>query len=125
MQRFHEENTFDHYLTNSKRSQIFRFNFPAYLDFIHQSPILLHVPLFNSLCRYINDCRNPAGYNVFFDKRPDEGCAYVIAKRDIMIGEELFADYGRWYWLSLKPMRLSFRALQALKGLPIPLQVTE
>jgi hypothetical protein len=58
---------------------------------------------------------------VFFDKRSDEGCAYVIAKRDIMIGEELFADYGRWYWLSLKPMRLSFRALQTLKGLPVPL----
>ena len=67
--------------------------------------------------RYINDCRNPAGYNVFFDKRPEENCAHVRALRDIMVGEELFADYGRWYWLSLNPTRLSFGTLQSLRGL--------
>lgn len=78
------------------------------------------VNLFNEFliiyCRYINDCRNPAGYNVSFDKRSDEGCAYVIANRDIMVGEELFVDYGRWYWLNSKPIRLSFCALQTFRG---------
>ena len=34
-----------------------------------------------------------------------------------MVGEELFADYGRWYWLSLNPIRLSFGALQTLREL--------
>lgn len=58
--------------------------------------------------RYINDCRNPAVYNVYFDKRPDEEKAYVTAQRDISTGEELFVDYGRWYWASLKPQRLPF-----------------
>ena len=54
---------------------------------------------------------------MFFDKRPEEYCAHVTALRDIMDGEELFADYGRWYWLSLNPIRLSFGELQSLRGL--------
>ena len=52
-----------------------------------------------------------------FEKRPEEACAYVLANRDIMAGEELFADYGRWYWLSLKATRLSFAELLILRGL--------
>jgi SET domain-containing protein len=43
---------------------------------------------------------------VKFDKRPEEQCALVIALRDIEKGEELFVDYGRWYWLKKKPSRL-------------------
>ncbi|CAF0858841.1 unnamed protein product [Adineta ricciae] len=58
------------------------------------------------LGRYINDPRNRLLHNVLFDKRPDEQCAYVIAKRDIARGEEIFADYGRWYWLGKTPTRL-------------------
>ncbi|CAF0971115.1 unnamed protein product [Adineta steineri] len=58
------------------------------------------------LARYINDPRNRLLQNVIFDKRPDEQCAYIIAKRDIAAGEEIFADYGRWYWLKKTPTRL-------------------
>lgn len=58
------------------------------------------------LGRYINDPRNRLLHNVVFDKRPDEQCAHVIAKRDIAAGEEIFADYGRWYWLQKKATRL-------------------
>ncbi|CAF0807442.1 unnamed protein product [Rotaria sordida] len=58
------------------------------------------------LGRYINDPRNRLLQNVVFDKRPEEQCAYVIAKRDIATGEEIFADYGRWYWLTKTPTRL-------------------
>lgn len=58
------------------------------------------------LGRYINDPRNRFLQNVVFDKRPEEQCAYVVAKRDIAVGEEIFADYGRWYWLTKKPTRL-------------------
>ncbi|CAF3336303.1 unnamed protein product [Rotaria sp. Silwood1] len=58
------------------------------------------------LGRYINDPRNRLLQNVIFDKRPEEQCAYVIAKRDIAAGEEIFADYGRWYWLTKTPNRL-------------------
>jgi hypothetical protein len=56
--------------------------------------------------RYINDCIVPTGWNVRFDKHPEEKCAYVIALRDIELDEELFVDYGRWYWAGKKPIRL-------------------
>ena len=58
------------------------------------------------LGRYINDPRNRLLQNVVFDKRPDEQCAYINAKRDIAAGEEIFADYGRWYWLRKSSTRL-------------------
>ena len=69
--------------------------------------------------RYINDCRNPAGYNVRFEKRPSEKCAYVVALRDINLGEELFVDYGKWYWAGcmIIPKRLSFGELNTLRGI--------
>lgn len=52
------------------------------------------------LARYINDCRGRlGGYNVWFDKRPAEDRALVVALRDIRAGEELFVDYGRFYWV--------------------------
>eukprot|EP00953_Heterococcus_sp_UTEX-ZZ885_P005192 3276-Heterococcus_DN1.PRE.3 len=44
--------------------------------------------------RYINDCRNPAGHNVIFDKQPELGYAIVTAKCSIATNAELFADYG-------------------------------
>ncbi len=40
-----------------------------------------------------------------FDKRYDEKVAYVRAIRDIYPGEEIFVDYGRWYWLKKAPVR--------------------
>jgi hypothetical protein len=69
--------------------------------------------------RYINDCINPAGWNVRFDKQPeaDPPCAQVVALRDIKAGEEFFVDYGRWYWAgcssTIKPVRISFSDLHA------------
>eukprot|EP00752_Nemacystus_decipiens_P009619 g8595.t1 len=56
--------------------------------------------------RYINDCRNSSLYNVTFRKLPLEKKALVVALKDIEKGQEIFADYGRWYWLSLKPSKL-------------------
>ncbi|KAL4162934.1 hypothetical protein PRNP1_003466 [Phytophthora ramorum] len=53
------------------------------------------------LARYINDCRgHRGGFNVHFDKRPQEDKALVVAMRDIRLGEEIFVDYGRRYWLA-------------------------
>ncbi|CAE7299921.1 FP1, partial [Symbiodinium microadriaticum] len=61
------------------------------------------------VARYINDCRNPAVYNVSFEKRPGEGRALVVACRPISAGEELFVDYGRWYWAKLRPIRIAVK----------------
>ena len=69
--------------------------------------------------RYINDCINPAGWNVRFDKQPqaDPPCAQVVSLRDIKAGEEFFVEYGRWYWAgcssTIKPVRISFSDLHA------------
>lgn len=81
------------------------------------------------LARYINDCRNPAGYNVKFLKDPQAKCAWVIALRDICVNEEIFVDYGKWYWASsgvsnnldkpstITPIRLTFGQLLELRGI--------
>lgn len=44
----------------------------------------------DALARYINDCRNPRGHNVRFDKRPEEGRALVVATRRIRAVSGLF-----------------------------------
>ena len=69
------------------------------------------------LARYINDCRNPLGYNVTFVKKPEEHCADIMATRDISVGEEFFADYGKWYWIGMSPNRLSLAQLLKLRGI--------
>ncbi|GLE07115.1 hypothetical protein PINS_up017061 [Pythium insidiosum] len=43
-------------------------------------------------------------YNVVFEKRPQEDKALVIALRDIEAGEELYVDYGRFYWIAYNLM---------------------
>ena len=48
--------------------------------------------------RYINDCRNPRGYNLELVCRPERHLAELIASRPILQGEELFFDYGEKYW---------------------------
>jgi len=70
------------------------------------------------LARYINDCINPAGYNVKFEKDAFNKCAQVVALRDIEAGEELFVDYGKWYWkgAAVIPTRISFSDLVKLKA---------
>jgi hypothetical protein len=50
--------------------------------------------------RLINDARNPARTNAAFHKRPGEGRAVVVALRSVAAGEEVFASYGRLYWLA-------------------------
>lgn len=80
------------------------------------------------LARYINDPINPAGWNVVFNKKPEHGCAEVVALRDITAGEEIFVSYGKWYWLSAyslcstdnsgrydAPVRLGFKELSVLR----------
>jgi SET domain-containing protein len=97
--------------------------------------------------RYINDCRNLAGYNARFDKRPslnradvvsfislhskDDHTSYAdlytylyflssckVATRVIFPDEEIFVDYGKWYWASGQPSsRLSFSQLRSHKKL--------
>jgi len=61
--------------------------------------------------RYINDCRNQFGYNVEFVKRRD--CAEIVSLREIFRGEELFVNYGRWYWInpSTAPSSISLPSL--------------
>uniref|UniRef100_A0A7S0DXQ9 SET domain-containing protein n=1 Tax=Hanusia phi TaxID=3032 RepID=A0A7S0DXQ9_9CRYP len=63
---------------------------------------LKHVPEVKA--RYINDCRQVDRHNVRFLKRPDEGYADVVAMRDIQCGEELYVDYGRFYWFGSKTL---------------------
>ena len=61
--------------------------------------------------RYINDCRNPLGHNCRFEKIPERRSAEVRAVRRIPRGSELYASYGRWYWLAQPSSRLSLRDL--------------
>lgn len=56
--------------------------------------------------RYINDCIDPSKRNVSFLKSPSEFCARVTCMKDINPGSELFVDYGKWYWLTKKPIKL-------------------
>lgn len=58
------------------------------------------------LARFINDCRNANLYNVCFLKSPRERCAWVLSTRDLRPGEEVYADYGRWYWVGKTPKKL-------------------
>ena len=54
------------------------------------------------LSRYINDCREPSAHNAEFVKIPSEGRAEVVALRDLVAGEEIYVDYGKWYWAGSK-----------------------
>ena len=66
----------------------------------------------NVLARFINDCRNPALHNVKFVKLPELNKAKVVTLRPILTGEELYVDYGKWYWagFSGKPKKLSIKS---------------
>lgn len=54
------------------------------------------------LARFVNDAQRADRQNAYFDKRPDERLAVVVALRDIAAGEEIYASYGRWYWLKAR-----------------------
>ncbi len=66
---------------------------------------------------YINDCRNKNGYNIEFLKVP-EGVAQVVATRDAKAGDELYASYGKFYWLGshVHPATLSDGDLVPRRG---------
>jgi len=52
----------------------------------------------STIARYINDCRNPIGHNTEFVKQPHRHVAQVVTTRDIALHEELFINYGKFYW---------------------------
>lgn len=55
-------------------------------------------PTKHVLARYINDARDRKLTNVVFEKQPEHERALVVAIRDIAPGDEVFVDYGKWYW---------------------------
>ncbi|RHY32860.1 hypothetical protein DYB32_002171 [Aphanomyces invadans] len=55
---------------------------------------------FDVKARYVNDCRSRGVHNVKFDKVPDRKHALVRATRTISTGDEVYVDYGTWYWLA-------------------------
>jgi len=51
------------------------------------------------LARYINDHRqDPSGQNARFIKLKQDRVALVVATRDLVVGEEIFAPYGEGFW---------------------------
>lgn len=76
------------------KSYLMRLGEQCYVDAKHH---------LDTLARFINDCISPCGWNVVFEKRPEEQCAYVRALRDIRANEEIFVDYGKWYWAGKRP----------------------
>ena len=101
-------NTKDALQLNDK-SYLMRIGEQCYID-ASQSP--------HCIARYINDCKSTSGYNVRFEKSLNEKCAWVVAIRDIEPNEELFANYGKFYWASSKdylPITLSITDLAILK----------
>ncbi|KAF4316230.1 hypothetical protein BBO99_00007541 [Phytophthora kernoviae] len=80
----------------SDKSYLMKLGNGKYVDALHSPEVL---------ARYINDCRGRrGGFNVYFDKRPQDGKAQVVALRDVQAGEELYVDYGRMYWLAYNLM---------------------
>lgn len=74
------------------KSYLMKLGDGKYVDALHSLDVA---------ARYINDCRGKlGGYNVTFEKRPEEDRALVVAMRDIANGEELFVNYGRFYWIA-------------------------
>lgn len=72
-------------------------------------------PHMDVMARYINDCINPNGWNVEFQKIPEKGYALVVATRDINCGEEIFVSYGKRYWMLQRPVKISDQDLVALQ----------
>ncbi len=87
-------------MKTSDKRYLMRLGSQSYVDAKH----CIHNP-----ARYINDCRNENGYNVEFLKVPEEGIARVVATRDVEAGDELYARYGKFYWLGsrIRPTILS------------------
>ncbi|EQC28509.1 hypothetical protein SDRG_13837 [Saprolegnia diclina VS20] len=54
----------------------------------------------NVAARYINDCRSRGVHNVVFEKDPALCQAIVRATRPIAVDDEIYVDYGTWYWLA-------------------------
>jgi SET domain-containing protein len=83
-----------------------RDSFDVLARYIPSSSLISFVLIRLFFARYINDCISPQFWNVRFDKRPAEKCAFVVAIQDIFPGDEIFVDYGRWYWAGKKPSKI-------------------
>lgn len=78
------------------KSYLMRLGPQVYMDLIDSSAV----------ARYINDCRCKCCINAEFVKEPEKERALVVALRNINEGEEIFASYGRWYWIGKAPSSL-------------------
>mmetsp|Transcript_11352 Transcript_11352/g.13517 ORF Transcript_11352/g.13517 Transcript_11352/m.13517 type:complete len:217 (+) Transcript_11352:70-720(+) len=53
----------------------------------------------HSFGRYVNDNGDPESINAKFEALPKKQKAVIRAKRNISIGEEIYASYGNIYWI--------------------------
>ena len=53
------------------------------------------------LARYVNHRFDAARRNLRAEARPDDGTWVMTATRPVAAGEELYCDYGRFYWHSI------------------------
>ena len=79
------------------------------------------------LARYINDCRNSNLYNVKFVKLPKQNKAKVVTTRPIHPDEEIFVDYGKWYWAGFSggkamklPIKRTVELLNIINSMRVP-----
>lgn len=98
-----------------KTVEAIRLKDKSYLMRLGEQSYVNAEPHMQVFARYMNDCINPAGWNVKFVKMPELGYALVVAIRDIKAHEELFVDYGKRYWMLQKPVRLSFKEIQMIR----------
>lgn len=70
-------------------------------------------PSRSSIARYINDPLSPLALNAEFVKCPSmtPPRALVVATRDIVLGEEVFCSYGKWYWQGGKGRKLGIKEI--------------
>jgi SET domain-containing protein len=78
--------------------EVFRLEDHSYLMRLGSPNIYIDGKDVFSFARHINDNRNKLKHNVKFEKYPQERKALVVAIKNIKPGDELFVDYGKWYW---------------------------
>ena len=70
----------------------------SYLMLVEGDILVDPEPLAHIFARYINDPINDFFYNCRFEPDPKAYRSRVVATRDILAGEEIFAPYGEFYW---------------------------
>ena len=56
--------------------------------------------MYHCFFRYMNDVRVTRDYNASFYKDMKRKQVNVIATRDLKANEEIYVDYGKWYWIA-------------------------